>query len=179
MVLAHRIAHLWFIGVTLVTDLSYADPVQTDYVTFYKEKRYEDRLYFRLLADKDRCVVMLDTKNKPGSIEKTLMTNLTPPCRFVRTLNEIDFVTYPKKGTLVLIAGAPASREYVETHWNAPPHPLGIALLDQCSTEAQAVVVKTPEHYFLSKKRSGTMICPWIGGKDEKYYYDFAHDRIR
>ena len=177
MVLAHRITLLLFISL-ISTDLAYAEPVQTDYATFYKEKRYEDRLHFRLLADEGRCVVMLDTHNKPDAVETKLVTGLTPPCRFVRSLNEIDFYTYPKRGTVVLIAGAPASREYFETHWVDPDYPPKISLLDQCSSEDQALIVKTPENYFLSKKQSGIRICPWFG-TDEKNYYDFAYDRIR
>ena len=167
-----------FIALALVGALARAEQVQTDYVTFYAKESYENQLRFRLIADEGRCVVMRDVRNRRGAAENKLVTDLTPPCRFLRFLNEIYFVTYPKKGILVLIAGAPASREYVETRWNAPPHPQGIDPLDQCSTEAQALIVKTSEQYLLSKRRSGTILCPWFA-PDEKYYYDFAHDRIR
>lgn len=175
---AHRIALSLFIGLTLVAGLSYADAVQTDYVTFFEKERYEDRLYFRLLADKDRCVVIRNTRNKPGAVEKKLVTDLTPPCRFVRSLNEIIFHSYPKKGTVVLISGAPASREYIETHWVDSGDSSKLSPLDQCSSEEQALIVKTSEHYFLSKKQSGVRSCPWFG-TDEKNYYDYAYDRIR
>ena len=173
-----RAALSLFIGLTPVTGLSYADPVQTDYVTFFEKGRYEDRLYFRLLADDGRCVVMLSIKNRPGAVESKLVTDLTAPCRFVRVGNSIRIVNYPKRGNVVLIAGAPASREYVENRWNAPPYPRGISFLDQCSTESQALIVKAPKHYFLSKRDGESRICPWLG-PDEKFYYDFAHDRIR
>ncbi len=115
----------------------------------------------QLFAEKGQCLLA-----KSGT-DLRWQTKLAAPCRFVRRKNGalINF-SYPKKGVVIVIAGAPASQKYL-AKWPR------VTLADQCADQAQGVIVDGAVLTISKDKARDGLFCPNIG-VDEKVYYGFA-----
>lgn len=97
-----------------------------------------------------------------------LDTELTPPCLFMRrTKDTVLSFHYPNIGTVFVISGAPADQEYI-SKWPT------VSLEDQCSSEAQGLIITRTRLNLTRKKNKFGLFCPRIGS-DEKVFYGFAH----
>jgi hypothetical protein len=99
--------------------------------------------------------------------------DLAGPCLFLRRHdNNIGHYRYKKIGTTILIAGTPASTDYL-MQYHAPNGPAKLVASDKCSDQAQAIILNGTT-VVLTQKVSNELFCPYIG-RDEKDYYHFAH----
>ncbi len=99
--------------------------------------------------------------------------DLAGPCLFLRRHeNNIAFYRYPKIGTTFLIAGTPASLNYLK-QYHAPNDPTKLVASDKCSDQAQGVILNGTA-VTLTQKVNNELFCPYIG-RDEKDFYHFVH----
>ena len=119
---------------------------------------------FALLDGGHRCVLRIDGP-EPGE----LAVEATPPCFFLRRASEQPQVfSYPDVGVeaVAIFAGSPISAEQRELR-KAPADAL-------CGSTLQAVLIKAGQPSASKLVYRDSIGCRDLG-KDEKYFWDFAH----
>lgn len=157
MVLAYRL-----IGLVLATWSlhGYGQAVQQDIAQSGKVK---------LILSSSNGTCELSIADQPTKVR----LDLAGPCLFLRRHEKsIAYYHYPKIGTTFLIAGTPASLDYLK-QYHAPNDPTKLVVSDKCSDQAQGVILNGPT-LTLTQKVNNELFCPYTG-RDEKDFYHFAH----
>lgn len=154
---SYRLPLLFFLGVSV----AYADSFQTDHITVYGAS-------LTIYDDQGACYLKIDRNGK----RITLPVVPRAPCYFLRYADDevIQQFSYPKQKikAVFIIGGTPVTPKDRKT-WS-------LSVDELCGTRGQGLILDD-KGFRLSQRVMGRALLCKFGGRDEKDFWTFAHEK--
>lgn len=164
MILATVMMRYYFLLVLFYMGLcaAYADPLQTDHITAYGAS-------LTIYDDRGTRYLQIDRNGEKA----TLPVIPRAPCYFLRYSDDetMQQFSYPKQGikAILTISGTSVTPEQRKI-WSVSEDKL-------CGTEGHGLIVDNKGKFRLSQSSLGGGLFCKLGGRDEKDYWTFAHEK--